>query len=323
MNQFKSMQKNVVVIGGGNGSAITTNALKQFVPDIELSSVISVSDSGGSSGRLRDEFDTLPPGDILRAVLAMSKYDYKILRQIFNKNRISSDGNLDKHSLGNMLLVLLEKYSGDYMQAIRALEDAVEALGHVYPATLDKIDLVAELDNGDIVKTEAIIDRPDYDKKLRIKKAWLEPEGKIFEGAQKAIEEADGIIIGPGSLYCSIVATLLPKGIYQAIEKSKAKIVYVCGNAYEEKGETGPQKLSEFVSELENYLPRKVDVVVYNNAKLDNEQKKHYHEKLWTLIEFDEDNLTDRNLVVGDFEKETGGLDPVKLGDIFKKINYN
>ena len=179
------MKKKVVVIGGGNGSAISTIALKQFVDEIELSSVISMSDSGGSSGRLREEFGTVPPGDILRAVLAMSKYDYKFLRQIFNKNRIKGEGSLNNHSLGNMLFVLLEKYAGDYMQAVRALEDAVEAVGHVYPVTLDIVDLAVELSNNEVIKTEGIIDRPDYDKNLRIKRLGLSQKGKFLMGLRK------------------------------------------------------------------------------------------------------------------------------------------
>ncbi len=323
MNQSKSMQKKVVIIGGGNGSAISTNAMKQFIDDIELSSVISMSDSGGSSGKLREEFDTLPPGDILRAVLAMSKYDYTVLRQIFNKNRIKGNSKSAEHSLGNLVLTLLEKYNGDYMSAVRALEDAVEAQGHVYPTTLNKTDLVVKLDNGDIIKTEGVIDRPEYDKSLRIKKAWLEPEVNIFLEAKQKIEEADCIIIGPGSLYCSVVATLLPTGTKEAIEKSKAKLIYVCGDAYEGIGETGPKKLSDFINELENYLPRKLDTIIFNNAKLSDEQKKQYAEKKWNLIEFDEENLKEHNIVAGDFEKKTGGLDPEKLGNILKELNCN
>ena len=210
----------VVVIGGGNGSSITTQALKQNIKLFDFSTVVTMSDSGGSSGRLREEFKTLPPGDILRAVLAMSVYDYEILRKIFNKTRFNSVGKLDGHNLGNLFLVLAEQYGGEYIQVIRALEQAVEAVGRVYPVSLDKTDLVVELDNGKIVKKEGTIDRPDYNKNLKIKRAWLEPEAKIYEEAGRVIKKADYIIIGPGSLYCSIVATLLPVGIKKAIEKS-------------------------------------------------------------------------------------------------------
>ena len=144
---------------------------------------------------------------------------------------------------------------------------------------------------------------------------------KIFKEAKEKIEEADYILMGPGSLYCSVVATLLPKGVFEAIKKSTAKLIYVCGNAYEEMGETGPKRLSEFINQLENYLPRKLDKIIFNHAKLDDKQLRHYKEKKWNLIEFDEENLKDHDVAVGDFEKETGGLDPVKLGDLLKQLS--
>lgn len=286
----------------------------------EISAVVSMSDSGGSSGRLRQEFDTLPAGDILRAVLAMSPYDYEVLKTIFHKNRFRGNEKLDGHNMGNLFLVLSEKYAGDYLAPVRALEQAVEAIGHVYPVTLNKTDLAVELSNGDIVRTEEVIDRPDYDKSLRIQKAWLEPSGKIYEGAKKVIEEADCIIIGPGSLYTSIVAALLPDGVKQAINKSSAKLIYVLGNAYEINGETGPKKLSEFVKELQEYLPRKLDTVIFNNHQLNEYQKEKYREKGWESISFDGDAVSDYNLIQADFEKEEGGLDPEKLGRVLRRI---
>ncbi|MFH1291844.1 MAG: uridine diphosphate-N-acetylglucosamine-binding protein YvcK [bacterium] len=314
------MKKNAVVIGGGNGSAITTQALKQNLDLLNISSVVSMSDSGGSSGRLRHEFDTLPPGDILRAVLAMSMHDYSMLKAMFNRVRFKNVGKLDSHNLGNLFLVLAEQYGGDYVCAVRALEQVVQAVGKVYPTTLDKTDLAVELENGDIIKTEGLIDRPDYDKKIRIKKAWLEPDARVYAGAKQAIEQADYIFIGPGSLYCSIVATLLPQGLKQAMTDSSAKFIYIVGNAYEIDGETGPTKLSEFISQLQTYLPRKLDSVVFNNAKLSEDQKQKYNKKKWDLIEYNETDLVDYNIVSGDYEKEAGGLCTIKLGKILKEI---
>jgi uncharacterized cofD-like protein len=317
---MKTKKKKIVVIGGGNGSAISICALKQFTDIFDISAVVSMSDSGGSSGRLREEFKTLPPGDILRAVLAMSKYDYKILKQIFYRNRFTGVGKLDNHNLGNLFIILSEKYGGDFMQAIRALEQAVEAIGHVFPVTLNKTDLIAELSNSKIVRQEAKIDRPNYDKNLKIKKVWLEPSGKIDSNASKAIVTADAIVLGPGSLYCSIVATLLPLGVCKAIANSKAKLVYIAGDAYELRGETGPQKLSGFVLQLQEYLPRKLDAIIYNNVLLNKTQKDLYKMKKWGVIEKDVKALIGYNVIGADFEKANGGLDPVKLGNILKNI---
>lgn len=320
MNQSKSMLKKVVVIGGGNGSAISINAVKNFGDKVKISAVVSTSDSNGSSGRLRKEFKTLPPGDVMRAVLAMSPYSYDILKKIFYKNRFSGCKKLDNHDLGNLFLVLAEKYTKDYMSSVLALEQAVDALGHVYPNTLQQSDLVAEFINGKIVKTEGKIDRPENKSTSRIKKTWLEPKVKAYPDAIKAIKEADVIIMGPGSLYCSIVATLLPAGINEAISKSKAKLIYVSGNAYEMIGEKGPNKLSEFVRELQTYLPRKIDLVIFDSAELDTKQKQHYKEKKWALIENDTENIPDYKVIAGNFERTTGGLCPIKLGKILNKI---
>lgn len=313
-------KKKVVVMGGGNGSAISINAVKNFGDKVKISAVVSTSDSNGSSGLLRKEFKTLPPGDVMRAILAMSPYNYDILKKIFYKNRFSGCKKLDKHDLGNLFLVLAEKYTKDYMSAVRAFEQVVDALGHVYPNSLQQSDLVAEFKNGRIVKTEGKIDRPDKNVASRINRVWLEPKVRAYPEAVKAIKEADVIIMGPGSLYCSIVATLLPVGIQEAIKQSKAKLVYVCGNAYEKIGENGPTKLSEFVNELQVYLPRKIDLVIFDSAELDLKQKQHYKEKKWALIENDSQNILDYKVIAGNFERITGGLCPFKLSKILNKI---
>lgn len=319
---LNNMNKKIVVIGGGNGSAKALRALKDF-QDLEVAGVVSMSDSGGSSGRLREEFNTLPTGDVLRAVLSLSKYDYGVLKRIFYKTRFNGVGKLDKHNLGNLFLVLSEQYDGDFMHAVRALEESVEAEGHVYPVTLDKTHLVAELTNGDIIKTEGVIDEPSYDRSLKIKRAWLDPDGEIFEDARCAIEEADCIVIGPGSLYTSIVATLLPRGVREAFSHSKAKIIYVAGNSYTITGETGPERLSDFVKELQVYVPRKIDYIVHNNHAHNDAERAAYVEQDWEPFEADLENISNYTVVQDDFERDLSdapGLDPVKLGNILHRI---
>lgn len=314
--------KRVVVIGGGNGGAKSLRALKDF-SDISISGVISVSDSGGSSGRLREEFNTLPPGDILRAVLSLSRHDYGILKRIFYKLRFTDAGKLTKHNLGNLFLILSEQYDGNIINAIRALEQSVEAAGHVYPVTLDKTHLAVELSNGDMVKTEGVIDEPSYGRSLKIKRAWLDPDGEIFEDARHVIEEADYIVIGPGSLYTSIVATLLPRGVREAIDRSKAKIIYVAGNSYTVTGETGPERLSDFVKELQVYVPRKIDYVVHNNHVHNDAERAAYVGREWKPFEVDPENIPDYTVIQDDFERDLSdapGLDSTKLGNILHRI---
>lgn len=324
---MKNKKPKVVVIGGGNGSAIVINALKKFISKIELCAVVSASDSGGSSGALRWAFNMPPPGDVLRAVLGMSRHDYNLLRQIFYRNRIEGLEKFTKQApasrapnLGNLILSLLTRFEGDFMSAVKALEKAVEAVGRVYPATLEQSDVCAKLTNNKIIKGETNLDRPIYSRQHKIKKLWLEPAVKIFEPAKKALEQANYIFLSPGSLYTSVVATLLPRGAREAIKKSNAKLIYVAGNGYEKLGETGPEKLSDFVKELERFLPRPIDLVIYNNCELNKKQKRKYLARNWGLFEADLVNLPKNKVISADFEKNEGGLSWNKLGVILQKL---
>ncbi len=314
------MKKKVVVVGGGNGSAISLRAFKKYHDSFDISAVISVCDSGGSSGKLREEFHTLPSGDILRAVLALSRYDYALLKKIFYENRFAGVGKLTVHNVGNLFLTLAQQYGGDFISGIRALSQAVESVGYVYPATLAYTQLNVRLANGAVVKTEAAIDVPTYDLNIRIKDAWLDPGGEAYPEAVRAIQSADDLVLGPGSLYTSVIAALLPNGIREAIVQSKAKLIFVAGNAYHAHGETGPQKLSEFVFELQKYLPRAIDTVIYNTHALDAVQQKIYQEKDWVTFLQDPEKLSGYRLVGCLFEESTGGLDPEQLGDIFRDL---
>lgn len=315
MNKSK---KNIVIIGGGNGSAITINAVKPYANKFNISAVISMSDSGGSSGRLRQELGVLPSGDILRAILAMSPYDYAVLKKIFHANRFIVPGKLQKHNLGNLFLAWAEKFGGNYAAALRALAEAVEAVGQAHPVTLETTDLQVGLSNGKILPSEEKIDRPGKER-ARIVSAWLKPQGKIFNKAKEALENADYILIGPGSLYTSIVAALLPNGVSSAIKKSKAELIYVMGNAYEGDGESGPNKMSEFVKELQSFLPRKIAAVIYNNHKLSAETKKIYQKRKWRTFQVDLENLKSYKIIAGDYERKGGGLCPEKLGKVLKE----
>lgn len=321
--------KNVVVIGGGNGSAIALNALKIFVPRVSLSAIVSSSDNGFSSGALRKKFNMLPPGDIMRAVLAMSPYDYTILKTLFYKNRLSAlphslkkIGGTRNPNIGNLFLALVSQFEGDFVRAVRALEQAVEAVGTAYPVTRTATTLCVSLTNGDTVQGEEAIDRPTYNRKHKITRAWLKPTATIATDAAQAIRKADVVILAPGSLYASLIATLLPRGVAAAIRKSRAKLVYIAGDAYETNGETGPESLSGFVEQLERYLPRAVDVVVYNNARLTPAQTKAYRQRHWASFKKDIESVKGHKLVGADFERADAGLSPDKLATILQKIIF-
>lgn len=307
-------------MGGGNGGSISIRALKPFINDINLSAVIAMSDSGSSSGKLRKELGVLPPGDILRAVLAMSRYDYDLLRRIFYETRFSSTGKLNGFGLGHLFIALSEKYDNSIIEPIRALAQALDTVGPVYPVTTECSDLCVELKNGDIIVGEHEIDRPTHDRSITINRAWLQPTPSMYEPAKQALLEADVIVIGPGSFFTSIIATLLPEGVKDIIRVSKAKLVYVTGNAVEKDGETGPKKLSEFVSTLEDYLPRPLDAIIYNSVVLNETQLAYYKEKGWEPILGDVENVEERLMIKEVYEKEEGGLDPEKLGKILKRF---
>jgi uncharacterized cofD-like protein len=324
-----SKVKNVVVLGGGNGSAIAVNALKGLVPKITLSVVVSSSDNGFSSGALRKKFNILPPGDIMRAVLALSPYDFNLLRALFYKNRLTTlprtvkkIGGSRGPNVGNLFLALVSQYEGNFTAAVRALEEAVEAVGHAYSVTAKPTTICAELTSGEILCGEAAIDRPTYNRKHKVKRVWLERAAMVAPDAQRVIKNADVIILAPGSLYASLVATLLPGGVAEAIKKT-AQLVYIAGDGYEAHGETGPETLSGFVYGLEQYLPRPVDGVVYNNAALTPRQKRAYKQHNWKQFTKDVQNLKQRKLIGANIERPEAGLSSEKLAPILRKIIFS
>jgi len=225
--------------------------------------------------------------------------------------------------LGNLFLALSNKYTGKFIPGLKALEQSLEVVGQVFPVTLDQLHLCVELTNGQVVKTEGIIDRPDYDRSLIIKRAWLEPKGKIYSEARQALLKADYIIIGPGSMYTSLVSTILVDGVKQAIDKSKAKLIFVCSTYLSAIGETGPSSLSGLVGVLEKYLPRPIDYIIYNNKPADREVRKLFLRTQTCAITNDLENLVGRTLIGKDF-KDTGNYhSPEILGKVLHKIIYD
>lgn len=311
-------------MGGGSGGSLSIRAMKEFLDDYDISAVIAMSDSGSTSGQLKREFGVMPPGDVLRGVLAMSRYDYETMRRIFYETRYAKHGKLQGFGLGHLFLAFVEKYNGNIIDAIRPLAEALDVVGPVFPVTVKNTDICAELVDGSIVKGEHDIDRPagHYDKK--ISRLYLDPVVDMYDRAYQEIVDADVIIIGPGSFYASIIATLLPTGVSEAIKKSKAQLIYVAGNAYETEGEIGPESLKEFIDTLETYLPRPLDYIVYNNHALSDDERTSYKEKGWTPVIATDDELTDTRIVSGDFEKDAKiGLDHHKLGAMLHQIISN
>ena len=266
--------KNIVVIGGGSGTYQVLTGLKKY--PLQISAVISMSDSGGSTGRLRKELGILPPGDVRRAILALSDLPFaqKTLEEVFNF-RFQGEGSLAGHSLGNILIAALTQITGSMDKAIEEAARILNVSGKVYPVTLDKSNLVALLADGTKVFGETKIDVRKIKLGTPIKKVYLSPKASIFKEAAKAIEEADLIILGPGDLYTSLVATLLVEGVTDAIKASKGKLVYIV-NLVTKKGETDNFKASDFVGVVESYLgdaKGKLDCVLVNKKLNINKAK--------------------------------------------------
>jgi len=251
----------IVVIGGGTGSYNVLLGLKEY--DVDLTAVVSMMDSGGSTGRLRDEFGFLPPGDVRRCLAALSR-DAGLLRTLF-EYRFSRGQGLDGHSFGNLFLTVLRDITGSDAKAIQEAGKILHVRGSVLPVTISNCQLGAIMENGQVVVGETNISIPRHDPKLRIRKLFPVPPVRVFKEAEQAILAADKIIIGPGDLYTSILSNIIVGGVKTAIHKSRARKIYVC-NIMTKKGETSGYSAADHVRELEKYLGRgAVTRIVCNN----------------------------------------------------------
>ena len=208
--------KKVVVIGGGTGVFTVLSGLKKY--DYALSAIVTMADDGGSTGVLREEFGMLPPGDVRRALVALSASDNKVMSELFNF-RFEKESSLKGHSLGNLLLTALEKITGSFSDALKEAVNILNVKGEVIPVTLERTKLHAELENGAIIEGESNIDIPKHDPHLKIINEYLNPKAKANPDAVRAIKEADFVIIGPGDLFTSLIPNLLVDGIPEAIRQ--------------------------------------------------------------------------------------------------------
>lgn len=283
--------KKVVVIGGGTGSYTVLKGLKDH--EIDIVAIVSMSDDGGSSGILRDEFGVLPPGDIRKCIVALSE-STETMKEIFQYR--FKNGCLHGHNLGNLLITALGDIKGDYEAAIEEVSKILKIKGQVMPVTFSNCRLCAELEDGKIIEGETNIDIPKHDGNLKIKKIFLKPEAVANIKALEAISNADLIVIGPGDLYSSVLCNLLVNGISDAIRDSKAKKVYIC-NLMTKFGETNDFKVSDFIKEIESYLGKNVlDYVLFNNSKMDVGLLKQYENENAYPVRLDKEEASKLNV---------------------------
>src|SRR6185436_7247989 len=212
--------KKVVTIGGGTGTFTVLSGLKKY--PLELTAIISMADDGGSTGRLRDEFGVLPPGDLRQGLVALSE-DGSTMRKLFNHRY--EKGGLEGHSFGNLFISTLEQVTGNLDKALDVAGEILKIRGRVVPVTLTKVKLVTELKNGKMLEGEDVLGNYQLVSRFGIKRIYLKPKAQPNPKALQAIKEADVIVIGPGDLYTTMIPNLLVIG--KAIAKSKAKKIFV------------------------------------------------------------------------------------------------
>ena len=250
----------VVAIGGGTGLSMLLKGIKKYTNNI--TAVVTVGDDGGSSGRLREEMGILPPGDIRNCIAALAD-DEDLVTKLF-QYRFKKGEGLEGHSFGNLFLTALCSITGNMVKAVRESSNVLNIRGVVLPTTLDDMKLAAEFEDGTIVKGESNI--PEAHKK--IKRLFTDPEiCRALPEALEAIANADLIILGPGSLYTSVIPNLLVAGISDAIEQSSAKKIYVC-NIMTQPGETDDYSVASHVNALLSHADGKriLDAVLVNNS---------------------------------------------------------
>ena len=250
----------VVAIGGGTGLSMLLRGIKKYTNNI--TAVVTVGDDGGSSGRLREEMGILPPGDIRNCIAALAD-DEDLITKLF-QYRFKNGEGLAGHSFGNLFLTALCSITGNMVKAVKESANVLNIRGVVLPTTLDDMKLAAEFEDGSIVKGESNI--PEEHKK--IKRLFTDPANcTALPEALNAIANADLIILGPGSLYTSVIPNLLVNGIAEAIEQSKAKKIYVC-NIMTQPGETDDYSVASHVNALLNHANghRILDAVLVNNS---------------------------------------------------------
>ncbi len=268
----------LVAIGGGTGLSTLLAGLKQLVGKTDnqlwidsLSAIVTVSDDGGSSGRLREELQMLPPGDIRNCIVALSE-DSGLLSKLF-RYRFRGDGELGGHSLGNLFLAALTDVTGDFTEAVRLSSEVLASKGHIYPATISDVRLTAELEDGSIVRGETQISA----SRVAIRRLRLEPEQCLpLPQALRALKNADVITVGPGSLYTSILPNLLVAQVARVIGQSSATKIYVC-NLMTQPGETDGYTARQHLETVKKYAPEiDFDFVVVNDRRISNEQTELY-----------------------------------------------
>lgn len=268
----KENKPKVVVVGGGTGTFVVLSGLKH--KDLDLTAIVTVADSGGSTGRLRDEFGFLPVGDMRQSLAALARENHQSWIRNLLLYRFSSGKDLKGHNLGNLILTALQDMAGSTPEALEIAAKIFRLDGHIYPSTLKNVQLVVTYQDGSSIIGEHHLDDPKNGGKT-IKTIALKPKAKLYSKAAQAIKEADLVIIGPGDLYASLVPNLVVDGAKAVFAKTKAKVAYIT-NLMTRYTQTHGMTAQDHVSAIARYLGREPDAVIVNTGKIPEKIIENY-----------------------------------------------
>lgn len=318
--RYLSQGRRVVVIGGGTGLSTMLRGLKQYSSNIVA--IVTVTDDGGSSGQLHRELGVLPPGDIRNCIVALADEE-PLMTELLQYRFNGGTGSLQGHSFGNLLIAAMTNITGDFEKAVKETSNILAIRGRVLPSTIENVQLHAELADGTLADGETdIVTSPQA-----IKHVFLTPsEVKPLDEALQAIQYADAIVIGPGSVYTSIIPNLLVNGLADALAESKAKKIYVC-NVMTQPGETDGFTASEHVCTVANHCDRKIFNYVLVNRQVPRlDLLDKYREQGAELVMPDVDRIREMGYraVIGDFISQTDVVrhDPQALADAIFRLMY-
>ncbi|MFH1248969.1 MAG: gluconeogenesis factor YvcK family protein [archaeon] len=325
------MRKKIVTIGGGSGSFNLLKGLKKYVlrddgdESIDITFIAASTDSGGSSGELRDEFGILPPGDMRQGLIALSNSGEE-WKKIFGYRFKNEKSRLNGHNIGNIIITGLTEDYGE-KEAWNRLHKMLDVQGRVIPSTWEKTHITAEYEDGTVLDKEHMIDKADNSPLSKIKKLYSNSKIRANPEALEAIAKADAIIIGPGDLYTSIICNFVVGGIADAIKKSKAMKVYNC-NIMTKPSETPKYSVATHFSDIEKYLGKDIiSTITYNNNyDFDSKLLQGYRKENKEIVKFNAGEFASKNvkLMGADLasDKDIIRHDSEKLSSIIMRVIF-
>ena len=263
MRPVRLREVNVGCLGGGTGLPSLIGGLKHN-PWVHVHAVVTMFDSGGSSGQLRDQLGVLPPGDILKCVLALAQNEDEARRILLSRLPGLENGRLSGHTSGNLLLSMMAQYGGDFLAAVDSLRALLDCHGRVWPVSIEHASVCAEYADGSTTSGEVAVDQGQSEGR-QIKRIWLEPDVGIHPSVADAIRGFDAVIIGPGSFYTSLMPILLVRGVAEALRAVKGPILLVTNILTEGRGMRG-FTAADAVAQVGEAIGRPVDVVLVNSG---------------------------------------------------------